>query len=113
MHGEAPAGNQDETGNDSVASAFCVQYTNMYCTSRETAEDGWKQVTYDELSAEEQAAVLAECERAVRNADEAMTAAMESCLGCVADCDATDSCLHGASLCPDEYTDDEEPDEEE
>lgn len=85
----------------------------MYCTDREVEGGDHTQVAYGELSAEEQAGVLARCESAVRAADEAMLEAMQSCLGCVADCEAADSCLHGASLCPDDYDMDEEATDEE
>lgn len=93
---EAQAGAGESTSGEGVVDPtdFCERYKGMYCTYDEDGES-----SYDELSAEQQREVMEECEKAVREADEEMFAAMEECLGCVGDCSSVNACLQGASLC--------------
>ncbi len=74
-------------------SDFCERYKRMYCT-REGGDNGELiETTFDKLSPDEQAAVADECKASYAAATEEELAAMETCLGQVASCDVTSSCI--------------------
>lgn len=108
---DAPAA-QDGAGepdSDEVdPTSICERYKRMYCSYEENEDGEDVESSYDELSAEQQREVMEECETAVREADEEKLAAMERCLGCVADCSSAGSCLQGASLCASDFDDSED-----
>ncbi len=90
----APATKGEATSTKtSERSDFCDRYSRMYCRHNQGDSGEFREESFDELTSEDQSAVMQACEASYSAATEAELEAMESCLGGVQSCDVAERCI--------------------
>jgi hypothetical protein len=90
---------ESKPAGDPEAAEFCANYFNVYCEHSRDDDGKLVESLYGELPTADQRQLREECEAEFVGAAPAQREAMTACLGCVTECSATKSCLHGADLC--------------